>query len=123
MASNQKSATLYRMVMPGHVCPYGLKSKDLLERRGFAVEDHFLETRDQTNAFKEEHGVKTTPQTFIDGVRIGGFDDLRQYFGQRVSKGDATSYRPVIAIFSMAFLMGLSVSWYVFGTIFTIRAR
>ena len=29
-----KTATLYRMVMPGHLCPYGLKSKDLLERHG-----------------------------------------------------------------------------------------
>ncbi len=66
MASNQKSAALYRMVMPGHVCPYGLKSKDLLERRGFTVEDHHLETRDQTDAFKEEHGVMTTPQTPSD---------------------------------------------------------
>lgn len=27
-----KAATLYRMVMPDHLCPYGLKSKDLLER-------------------------------------------------------------------------------------------
>ncbi|MCC4297941.1 glutaredoxin, partial [Aurantimonas coralicida] len=26
------SAVLYRMVMEEHVCPYGLKSKDLLER-------------------------------------------------------------------------------------------
>ncbi len=29
-----KRATLYRMVMPQHVCPYGLKAKDLLERQG-----------------------------------------------------------------------------------------
>ena len=31
-ASKQKtkSATLYRMVMDGHVCPYGLKALDLL---------------------------------------------------------------------------------------------
>lgn len=38
--TDSKSAQLYRMVMPGHVCPYGLKSKDLLERQGFEVEDH-----------------------------------------------------------------------------------
>ena len=41
-----KAATLYRMVMPDHICPYGLKSRDLLERQGFAVEDHHLETRE-----------------------------------------------------------------------------
>jgi glutaredoxin len=57
--------TLYRMVMPQHICPYGLKAKHLLERKGFTVDDHWLETRAQTDAFKAEHGVKTTPQTFI----------------------------------------------------------
>ena len=67
-----QTATLYRMVMPQHICPYGLKAKHLLERKGFTVDDHWLETREQTDAFKAEHGVKTTPQTFIDGRRIGG---------------------------------------------------
>ena len=75
MASDHKSAALYRMVMPGHVCPYGLKSRDLLERRGFAAEDHHILSWEQTDAFKDEHGVSTTPQMFIDGVRIGEFDD------------------------------------------------
>ncbi|ROO31838.1 hypothetical protein SAJA_02395 [Salinisphaera japonica YTM-1] len=28
-----KIATLYRMVMDDHLCPFGLKSKDLLERQ------------------------------------------------------------------------------------------
>ena len=40
-----KSAQLYRMVMQDHLCPYGLKSKDLLEREGYEVEDHHLTTR------------------------------------------------------------------------------
>ncbi|MFC0199602.1 glutaredoxin family protein [Paracoccus rhizosphaerae] len=120
--TNRKTATLYRMVMPGHLCPYGLKSKDLLERQGFAVEDHHLTTRAETDAFKREHGVDTTPQTFIDGERIGGYDALRKHFGQEVKEKGETTYRPVIAIFSVALLMGLAVSWYVFGTIFTIQA-
>ena len=37
-----KTATLYRMVMTDHMCPHGLKSKDLLERQGFHVEDRYL---------------------------------------------------------------------------------
>ena len=57
-----KQATIYRMVMPAHTCPYGLKALDLLRRNGFAVEDHHLTTRAETNAFKAEHGVETTPQ-------------------------------------------------------------
>ncbi|MDO9600267.1 MAG: glutaredoxin family protein [Azoarcus sp.] len=124
MATNQhgKTATLYRMVMPDHLCPFGLKSKDLLERQGFTVEDHHLTTRDETEAFMKKHGVETTPQTFIDGVRIGGHDDLRAHFGKEVKNADETSYTPVIAIFSVAFLMAVSVSWYTFGTLFSIRA-
>ena len=83
-------ANLYRMVMPGHTCPYGLKAKSLLERRGYGVNDHWLRTREETDAFKAEHGVETTPQTFIDGQRIGGYDDLRRFFGMKVPVKGAT---------------------------------
>jgi glutaredoxin len=119
---NAETAKLYRMVMPDHLCPYGLKSKDLLERQGFAVEDHHLETREETDAFQREHGVDTTPQTFIRGERIGGYDDLREHFGNEAKSAGETSYQPVIAIFSTALLMALAISWYVFGTVLTVRA-
>ena len=33
--SGTKTAELYRMVMEDHLCPYGLKSKHLLETQGF----------------------------------------------------------------------------------------
>ncbi len=121
---NTKTATVYRMVMPGHLCPYGLKTVDLLKREGFAVEDHHLETRAQTDAFKTEHDVATTPQTFIDGQRIGGYDDLREYLGKSRSqpKEGETSYQPVLAIFGVAFMLALAISWYVFETVFTVQA-
>jgi glutaredoxin len=119
---NGKTAILYRMVMPDHVCPYGLKSKDLLERHGFAVEDHHLKTRDETDAFMREHDVETTPQTFIGGERIGGYDELREHFGHDVKGEDETSYQPVIAIFSVALLMALAASGYTFGTVLSVRA-
>src|SRR5690606_4997460 len=77
-----KTATLYRMVMPDHVCPYGLKARHLLRSQGYQVDDRWLTNRAETDAFKAEHGVKTTPQTFIDGARIGGHDDLRRHFGK-----------------------------------------
>lgn len=117
-----KNATLYRMVMPDHLCPFGLKSKDLLERNDFTVDDHHLTTREETDAFKDEHGVDTTPQTFIAGERIGGYDELREYFGEDVKSEDETSYQPVIAIFAVALLMALAVSWAAFGNILTVRA-
>lgn len=117
-----KTATLYRMVMPDHTCPYGLKARDLLRRRGYAVEDHHLTTREATDAFKAAHGVATTPQTFIEGRRIGGYDDLRRYFGLKVADPNATSYRPIIALFSMTALMALAASYAVHGDAFTVRA-
>jgi glutaredoxin len=121
-ANAGRKATLYRMVMPQHVCPYGLKAKDLLERQGFEVEDRWLTTREQTDAFKAEHGVKSTPQTFINGERVGGFDDLQRHFGKVANDPNATTYRPVIAVFSMTALMALAVSHAVYGTPFTMRA-
>ena len=122
MEQAAKRAELYRMVMPGHTCPYGLKALDLLKRRGFEVKDHWLTTRDETDAFKAEHDVKTTPQVFIAGRRVGGYDDLRRHFGKGVAEPGATSYRPVIAVFAMTALMALAASQAVLGTPFTMRA-
>jgi len=115
----KKKAVLYRMVMPEHVCPWGLKSKDLLERSGFEVEDHHLTTRAETDAFKAEHGVPTTPQTFIGGKRIGGYDDLRRYLGKRIVDPNATSYRPVIVLFVMTALSALAGSYAATGALLT----
>ena len=111
-----RRATLYRMVTPDHLCPYGLKAKDLLRREGFAVEDRWLTTREQTDAFKAEHGVKSTPQTFINGERVGGYDDLRRRFGRAVADPKATTYGPVVALFAVTALMALAVSYAVYGT-------
>jgi len=119
---NRKRAILYRMVMDQHVCPYGLKAKDLLQRAGYDVDDRWLTSREMVDAFKAEHGVKTTPQAFIDGERIGGHDDLRRHLGKRVAVPGATSYRPVIALFAMTLLMALAASYAVHGSPFTLRA-
>ena len=107
-----KKATLYRMVTDEHICPFGLKSKDLLEREGYEVEDHHLKTREQTDAFKAKHDVKTTPQTFIGDKRIGGHDDLMKFFGKNDPQKDkdACNYLPVIALFSVTFLMAVTAA-------------
>lgn len=117
-----KTAVLYRMVMPGHVCPYGLKAMHLLKAKGYVVEDHWLKTRAETDAFKAEHDVKTTPQAFIDGQRIGGYDDLRRHFGARVRDPKALTYTPVIAVFAVAALIALAASQAAFHTPLTARA-
>ncbi len=117
-----KIATLYRMVMPDHVCPFGRRALDLLQRQGYAVEDRHLTTREQVDAFKAEHGVKTTPQTFIGGRRIGGHDDLRRFLGLKVRDPKATTYAPVSAIFGMAAAVAGAASFSAFGDVFTMRA-
>ena len=115
-------ATIYRMVMPDHICPYGLKAVDLLKRNGFEVDDRWLETREETDAFKAKHNIETTPQTFIGGERIGGYDDLRLHLGKRVRDPEATSYRPVVAVFAVAALLALATSWAATGSLLTIAA-
>lgn len=117
-----KTATLYRMVKGNQICPHGLKAKDLLERQGYEVEDNHLTTREETDAFKAEHGVETTPQAWLENRRIGGYDALQEHFGQAVKPKDATSYQPIIAIFGVSALMALAVSWAALGTIDIIRS-
>lgn len=104
-----KHAVLYRMQTEEHICPYGLKSKHLLKSEGYEVEDHPLTSREETDSFKQEHDVKTTPQTFIEGERIGGYTDLKDYFGKSSNDG-GTTYTPIIAIFSTTFLMAVALS-------------
>lgn len=103
-----KKAIVYRMVMGKHICPYGLKTIDLLKSSGYEVEDHHLTSREETDRFKEKHDVKTTPQTFIDNKRIGGYEELKDFFGK---KREGVTYTPIIAIFATTFLMALSTAW------------
>ena len=120
--TSPRVATLYRMVMSSHVCPYGLKAKHLLRRKGYTVDDQWLRTREETDAFKARHGVATTPQIFIDGQRIGGYDDLRRHFGLKVADPKATSYRPVAVLFALTALMALAASYAAYGDALTVRA-
>lgn len=77
-----KPATLYRMVLPDHTCPFGVRAKELLTERGFEVDDRLLTTRDDVDRFKQEQGVSTTPQIFMEDERIGGCEDLEAYLDE-----------------------------------------
>ena len=79
MTENSKRAVLYRMVLPNHECPFGVRAKMMLEQAGFEIEEHILETRDEVDAYMESEGVERTPQVFIDGWRVGGSDELEQH--------------------------------------------
>lgn len=111
--TNDTRAVLYRMVTPDHTCPHGLKARALLRRKGFLVEDRLLTSRVEVDAFKAEQRVKSTPQAFIGGERVGGYDDLALFFG--VKPKAETTYQPVIALFSVAALMAMAVTWLVLG--------
>lgn len=77
--AEDRDIILHRMVLPEHTCPYGLLAKRMLEDAGLSFEDQLLTSREQVDAFKEKHGVATTPQVFIDGERIGGSEELAQF--------------------------------------------
>ena len=114
-AATGKTAVLYRMALPDHLCPSGQKSRWLLDRHGYEVDDRLFRTRAEVDAFKAEHGVATTPQTWIEGARVGGYTDLRQRLTGR--DPNAATYRPVIYLFGVAALTALALSIGVLGAI------
>lgn len=77
--TDTRKATLYRMVLPDHTCPFGVRAKQILQAEGYEVDDRILRSREEVDAFKAEHGLDTTPLVVIDGKPIGGSDDLERY--------------------------------------------
>ena len=117
----KQKADLYRLVTPDHLCPWGIKALDLLKRHGFAVTDHHLDSMDASDRFKAEQEVDETPQVFLDGQRLGGYDDLRRHLGLRADPNEGETYQPVIAIFAVTFLMALTTSWAMLGSLSILR--
>lgn len=115
------NASIYRMVTPKHLCPWGLKAHDLLQRHGYEIEDHHLVTKEENERYKKEHGVDETPQIFIDGEHIGGYDALRQHLGLKPDPKEGETYQPVIAVFAITLLMALVECWSVQRTLAPIR--
>lgn len=76
-------ATLHRMVLPEHTCPFGVRAKEMLEQAGYEVDDQILRSREEVEAFKAKHDLSTTPLIVIDGQRIGGSDDLARFLDTR----------------------------------------
>ncbi|SEA78426.1 MauE/DoxX family redox-associated membrane protein [Alkalimonas amylolytica] len=122
MHTTTKSAVLYRMMTPKHQCPYGLKTLHLLRQSGFEVEDHHLNSRADIDSFKARHKVKTTPQVFIDGKRLGGYEAVRNYLGKPVRDPEAPSYRPVVALFAITALTALALNMGIHGSWLSIQA-
>jgi len=78
-----QTATLHRMVLPDHECPFGVRAKGMLEQAGYQVDDRPLTSRAEVDAFKKEHNLTTTPLIFIGEECVGGSDDLEEWLSAR----------------------------------------
>ncbi|MBC2603839.1 glutaredoxin [Puniceicoccus vermicola] len=117
----KKKAEIYRMVTPDHLCPWGVKALDLLKRHHFEVKDHHLTSMEENKRYKEENRVDETPQIFIEGKHLGGYDALREHLGLSPDPQEGETYQPVLAIFAVTFLMALSTTWLTLGSLSLIR--
>ena len=97
---------LYRMDLPDHPCPWGLRAQRLLRELQIPFEDHRLTSAEEVEAFKAAQGVVTTPQIFSASERIGGYTELAARLGVQPESGEI-SYIPVVAVFMTAGLMAL----------------
>ncbi len=104
--SNLNNVRIYRMSMPEHECPWGLKAIDLLKSHDIDFEDHRLISQEEVDAFKKKFDVATTPQVFSGQDRIGGYTDLAGLLGAEV-QGAEYSYTPVIAVFGTSLLIAI----------------
>ena len=77
-----RKATLFRMALPDHVCPYGLRARHLLDSHGYDVAEHVLRTRMEVDEFKAKWEIDTTPLVLINGERIGGTHELELFLAE-----------------------------------------
>lgn len=117
----KKVASIYRMVNLEHNCPWGIKAWDLLRRNGYQVEDHHLDSTEANEQYKEKNGVDETPQIFIEGELIGGYDQLRERLGLQPDPKEGKTYQPVIAIFAVNFAMAIATVWTFLGNLNLVR--
>ena len=58
-------------------CPYCLRAKSLLSRKGVAFEEIDVANKPEMRRWLQEiTGRRTVPQIFINGRSVGGFDDI-----------------------------------------------
>ena len=58
-------------------CPYCIRAKDLLSRKGVDFEEIYLDDKpEEYKTLKQKTGMMTVPQIFINDQLVGGFTDL-----------------------------------------------
>jgi glutaredoxin 3 len=59
------------------ICPYCLRAKHLLQRKGVDFEEIRIDAdHEQMRIMMERSRRHTVPQIFIDNYHVGGFDDM-----------------------------------------------
>ena len=61
------------------VCPYCVRAEQLLKRKGVQNIDKIrvdLQPELRDEMIKKTGGRRTVPQIYVNGVHVGGFDDL-----------------------------------------------
>ena len=62
-------------------CFWCVRAKHLLESKGISYRDLDINNDDLRKELKiKAPGIKTIPQIFKDGKRIGGYEELVEYF-------------------------------------------
>ncbi len=62
-------------------CFWCVRAKHLLESKGFSYRDLDINNENLRKELKiKAPGIKTIPRIFKDGKRIGGYEDLVEYF-------------------------------------------
>lgn len=77
-ASAQLPSEITMFAKPG--CQFCLKAKELLIEKGLAFETIELSKGISYKTLRNVTGQSTAPQIYIDGARIGGFEELKQHF-------------------------------------------
>jgi len=57
-------------------CPFCQRAYQLLERKGIPFKKYYVKNQSDWDEVMEKTGRTTVPQVFINGIHVGGFDDL-----------------------------------------------
>ena len=99
--------------------PFGVKELKELERKGYGVGCHNVDKEEMKSGVKAEQGGATRDWIWLGEKRIDGCDARKTKLGYAAADPNKKTYRPVIAIFAVAALMAISLTWLTVETLLT----
>ena len=63
-------------------CPYCVAAKNWLKQKGYVYEEVLMDDDTERKKFYESvgNGVRSVPQIYVDGERIGGYSELTKSY-------------------------------------------